>query len=251
MSQRSTSNVLGVLSKPLKAAPKESKRFSFLYSLLNPHSVTWQADLYKKTISIVILLDLVSFVLETDEELADYKQVFHLMEMFSSCLFLMEYLARVLTCTERPRYRHHGPIMGRIRFITSSTALIDALSMLPWFLRPLVGFDLPRLTYLRFLRLLRISKTSGAMRATEAVYRVIYYNGEILTVAAFVCIMLVMGTGVALYYLRPPSDGIDGEGSDEQFKSIMATMYLSTMMLTGQGGPEGELPWYTKAIVRK
>jgi hypothetical protein len=26
-------------------------------------------------------------------------------------------------------------------------------------------------------------------------------------------------------------------------------MYLSTMMLTGQGGPDGDLPWYTSGVV--
>jgi hypothetical protein len=26
-------------------------------------------------------------------------------------------------------------------------------------------------------------------------------------------------------------------------------MYLSTLMLTGQGGPDGEIPWYTKGVV--
>jgi hypothetical protein len=26
-------------------------------------------------------------------------------------------------------------------------------------------------------------------------------------------------------------------------------MYLSTMMLTGQGGPSGDLPWYTRGVV--
>ena len=26
-------------------------------------------------------------------------------------------------------------------------------------------------------------------------------------------------------------------------------MYLATLMLTGQGGPDGDLPWYTKAVV--
>eukprot|EP00429_Kryptoperidinium_foliaceum_P132858 CAMPEP_0176286654 /NCGR_PEP_ID=MMETSP0121_2-20121125/53018_1 /TAXON_ID=160619 /ORGANISM="Kryptoperidinium foliaceum, Strain CCMP 1326" /LENGTH=166 /DNA_ID=CAMNT_0017627219 /DNA_START=128 /DNA_END=625 /DNA_ORIENTATION=+ len=26
-------------------------------------------------------------------------------------------------------------------------------------------------------------------------------------------------------------------------------MYLSTLMLTGQGGPEGDMPWYTKGVV--
>lgn len=34
-----------------------------------------------------------------------------------------------------------------------------------------------------------------------------------------------------------------------EFESISATMYLATLMLTGQGGPERDLPWYTKAVV--
>lgn len=35
----------------------------------------------------------------------------------------------------------------------------------------------------------------------------------------------------------------------EDFKSIGSTMYISTLMLTGQGGPDGNLPWYTKGVV--
>jgi len=40
-------------------------------------------------------------------------------------------------------------------------------------------------------------------------------------------------------------------GSAKQFQSILSTMYLSTMILTGQGGPDeaADLPWYTKAVV--
>jgi hypothetical protein len=34
-----------------------------------------------------------------------------------------------------------------------------------------------------------------------------------------------------------------------EFQSILSTMYLSTLMLTGQGGPQGDLPWYTKSGV--
>ncbi|KAL7453417.1 hypothetical protein ACHAWC_005098 [Mediolabrus comicus] len=33
------------------------------------------------------------------------------------------------------------------------------------------------------------------------------------------------------------------------FESIASTMVLSILMLTGQGGPSGKLPWYTQAIV--
>ena len=37
---------------------------------------------------------------------------------------------------------------------------------------------------------------------------------------------------------------------DIGFESLGSTMYLATLMLTGQGGPDdNDLPWYTKAVV--
>ena len=53
----------------------------------------------------------------------------------------------------------------------------------------------------------------------------------------------MMATSTLLWYLKPT------EGSDGQFESIPATFYLSILMLTGQGTPDGVLPWYTKVIV--
>ena len=52
-----------------------------------------------------------------------------------------------------------------------------------------------------------------------------------------------------MYYLRPR--GVDEEGVDDisDFESIGSTMVLSILMLSGQGGPSGKLPWYTQAIV--
>ena len=226
-----------------------SKKFSFLYSLLNARSRQWQAVLFQRVISWVILLDLLSFIFSTEPLLQEpgyekYRDLFHYMEGFSSSIFLLEYLARLKVCTEKPKHRDHGPFWGRYHYILSTSALIDAAATFPFFLTPLLrGYFrssrtivLPRLTYLRFLRLLRLTKTHGAMRATGAVYRVIYYNREILYVASFTCTLLVFGTGVILYYLRPPDLNPDTKGdSAEQFQSILSTMYLSTMMLTGQG----------------
>ena len=86
-------------------------------------------------------------------------------------------------------------------------------------------------------------KTQSYAKAFDAVNRVVYYNSEILYVALMVCIFLVLFTSVLMYYFRPknPVDAQD-------FESIAATMYLSTLMLTGQGGPDGDLPWYTKGL---
>jgi hypothetical protein len=82
----------------------------------------------------------------------------------------------------------------------------------------------------------------------DAVYRVIYYNRQILYVALLVCCFLVLLTAVLLYYLRPPPSDDDPDNA-ASFASIPATLYLSTLMLTGQGGPEGDLPWYTKCVI--
>jgi len=123
-------------------------------------------------------------------------------------------------------------------------ALIDLIATMPFFLEFFLGLDLPTLTYLRAFRLLRILKTTGFSEAVKAVYRVIYYNRQILYVALLICIGLVLVTAVLMYYLRPRN-----AGHSQDFKSLGSTMYLSTLMLTGQGGPDGDIPWYTKGVV--
>jgi hypothetical protein len=161
--------------------PAATQKFSFVYALLNPRSKRWQAVWFRRVIATVILIDLVSFILSTEPSLKGvYNFLFHFLEGVSSSVFLMEYIARVITCVEREKYSGMGPILGRLRFMMSTSALIDALASMPFFLEQLVNVDLPRLTYLRFFRLLRITKTTGAMRATDAVYRVVYYNAEIV-----------------------------------------------------------------------
>lgn len=76
-------------------------------------------------------------------------------------------------------------------------------------------------------------------------YRVIYYNSGILYVATLVCVFLVLITSILLYYCRPK-----GDLANPLFDSLGDTMYMSTLMLTGGGGPDTEnLPWYTKAVV--
>ena len=58
-----------------------------------------------------------------------------------------------------------------------------------------------------------------------------------------------MFTATLLYYLRPKDRDNQYDQSGDHFDSILSTLYLSTLMLTGQGGPEGAMPWYTKLVV--
>ena len=44
-------------------------------------------------------------------------------------------------------------------------------------------------------------------------------------------------------------DDVDLVDDASDFESISKTMVLTTLMLTGQGGPSGKLPWYTQLVV--
>jgi voltage-gated potassium channel len=217
---------------------------SFVYTMLNPRSNAMQAIVFKWFISIVIVADLVAFVISTEPDLDQHhKQFFYVWEGATSSVFLLEYIARLVVVTEAEKYHDQGPIWGRISYAKTTPALIDLLATIPFFAELLTAFSLPTLTYLRAFRLLRILKTSGFADATNSVYRVIYYNRQILYVAFLICVFLVLFTALLMYYLRPK------DSQSPQFQSLGATMYLSTLLLTGQGGPDGELPWYTKGVV--
>ena len=211
------------------------------------------AKIYKGFITTVILWDVVLFILSTDRRIWEsYDQVFYVSEAVVSCMFLLEYLLRLYTCTERAKYKEMGPIRGRLRYMVTFAALIDFLATFPFFVELVFPVDLPTFTYLRVFRLARILRTSGFVRAVDAVYRVLYYNRDILYVALWVGALFIMGTSVLLYVFRPRNieDYKNNVGDLDHFRSLPATLYMATLMLTGQGGPNEEaLPWYTSVVV--
>ena len=207
----------------------QPKSKSFVYTMLNPRCTAWQATAFKSFITVVIILDLVAFIMSTDPDLNEkFSEVYIIWEAVDSWIFLTEYILRLITVTESVKYGTMGPIKGRLRYMMTTSAVIDLVATLPYFLEKFSGYHLPTLTYLRSFRLLRILKTQGFTQAIKSVCRVFRYNSEILYVALWIGIALVLCTGMLMYYLRPR------DGENPQFKSLPATLYLATMMLTGQ-----------------
>jgi voltage-gated potassium channel len=272
--RRSSSRIISATATTA-ISHKKKKKHSFIYSMLSPYSNKWQSRIFKRFIAIVIVTDLILFILstETPNDISSpqsfylTRQFFHVTEGIVSSIFLVEYLARLYCITESTKYATasqnsrssplwmRGSIRARWAYMTTWPALVDLMATLPFFLELAItpghgGHNvdvLPRLTYLRCFRLFRILKTDSYIIAMDAVYRVVYYNREILTVAMLVCFLLVLITSVLLYICRPPATS---DNNIKNFDSIGDTLYISTLMLTGQGGPDGEnLPWYTKAVV--
>ena len=238
------------------AAKKERERrrqerggqgHSFWYSLVSSHSHRTEVVAFRHAIATVIVLNVVCFIIQTDKATdRKYTHLFSIIEAVSSWIFFGEYLLRLCTIHENKRYYHLTNCSARVEFFRSFSSLVDLVSFLPYFLEFVVPFDLPNLQCVRVIRLFRLFKSNSVMSSVDVIARVLYFNSEILCVAFMIDAILILLTSTILYYMAPPPDT---PGVEDDFESIPATMYLSVMMLTGQGQPSGQLPWYTKVIV--
>ena len=243
------SDVISTSSSQRSSSSSRRNPKSMLYTVLNPKSKQRSAQIFKWFISRFIALDFIIFIVSTEPNLDKVALETHLRvwEGLTSSIFLLEYLLRIVTITESPKYAEKGMVWGRVQYVLfQPSMIIDLLATAPFFIEMATGWELPTLTYLRTFRLARILKTAGFSQATDAVYRVLYYNRQIMYLSCYVGFLMIFTTSIMLYYFRPP---ITREDPNEEFQSILSTMYLATLMLTGQGGPEGELPWYTKGVV--
>ncbi|KAJ8907821.1 hypothetical protein NDN08_007925 [Rhodosorus marinus] len=228
--------------KPKRVHEGNVEQRSWLYDTLDPKSNSGSAKFYKYSMSALILLNMLVFVIATDDSInAKYSGLFYVVEGVTSVLFLIDYICRLIVITEHKHFS--DPVWGRIRYLFTPIAVVDAISTFPFFIEIIFSTNLPLTTPLRLFRLTRILKTETVSDAISSAWRVMVFNKDILVVALILCLILTLITSTLLYYFQPQHKG------HQEFESIPATIFLSVLMLTGQGGPDGDLPWYTKMIV--
>ena len=170
-------------------------------------------------------------------------------------LFIAEYVTRFAVAGERAKYRGTA---GRWRFVTSWASIVDLCSFMPWIAEKdyLLGRGqmCPQRRTSGRSRVLRILKTDRFTGAADALGRVFYVNMHILASRDVLAgrmrwtSSLLCGHARGSYCIYTLSLlYYSGDGA-EGFESIPATMYLSILMLTGQGEPDGELTTLLKSL---
>ena len=85
--------------------------------MLNPLSKQWQAVAYRYFIFTVIVTDLLLFISSTDPPAARSHGIFvGATDCVVSGIFLLEYVARLVTVTERVKYGKRGALMDRLGY---------------------------------------------------------------------------------------------------------------------------------------
>ena len=177
-------------------------------------------------ISILIVLNVVAIILETEKALAsEYKTFFNYFELFSIFIFSIEYLLRLWSCVSADVYKN--PLTGRIKYFFSPMAIIDLISIAPFFIAYFV-VDARILRILRLLRIFRITKHFRYSKTFQIIVITIDKKKEELLSALvlMLCLLLICSTGV--YFA-------ENEAQPYKFSSIISSMWWAVATLTTVG----------------
>jgi voltage-gated potassium channel len=176
-----------------------------------------------------------------------YKTTFEAFEWISVAIFTVEYFLRIWACSEDPRVKYQGPILGRINYALGFYPVVDLISILPnWItlfsvlLDPFFAgeqiVESPDFTTAaRIFRLVRIFKTDKYINAFSLLGTVLWDNRVLLLATSFYSSMMWIISATLLYYTE--CDNSDPE-MQMHFQSIpgayccLTPMYSTTRLKT-------------------
>ena len=186
----------------------------------------WISRLDQKFFTILILLDISAFILETSQPInQNYYWLFRGIGIFSTIIFTLEYGLRLWLCTVDRKYRH--PIWGRLRYGLTPMAIIDFISTFPFYLL-LVFHNLAVLKTLRLLRLARILKIGRHSKSVRSLVKVIITKQEELFITLSIISFLLIIASSLMFFA-------EHDAQPEAFSSIPAAMWWGVVTLTTVG----------------
>lgn len=178
---------------------------------------------------LLITINAIAVIVESVREYrllwGRYLQAF---EVFSVAVFSIEYALRIWSAVDDPwQKRYRDPVKGRLRFASTTMAIIDLLAILPFYLGLIVQLDLRFLRVLRLLRIFKLTRYSGSM---TLLFQVLRKEGRTIGAAMFVLLLLLVIASSLAFIIEGGSDN-----SSEAFSSIPAAMYWAIITMTTVG----------------
>jgi voltage-gated potassium channel len=199
-----------------------------VYILLHPELGNTRWDkIINAFLVILILLNLLAVLLETEPAIyGKYGFYFDAFDTISVGIFSVEYLLRLWSANEDPKYSHW--FRGRLKYVVSWEALVDLLAILPFYLHSIFVFDLRELRLLRLARMLRIFRLTKYTRSTRMIGDVFRHRIKELLISFILTSGLIVIAACLMYFA-------EHNAQPDKFKSIPETLYWSVVTLTTTG----------------
>jgi hypothetical protein len=150
---------------------------------------------------------------------------FEVIDVMAFTIFTIEYIARVYTAPENPKYKHLR--MPRWGHVKTGQAIIDLLAILPFVLESLFSQHID-LRFLRVFRLMRMLKLTRYTSAMETLFKVVMREWQVIFASVFVMMLLVVLTA-SLGYL------FEHEAQPDKFENIPQSIYWAVVTLASVG----------------
>ena len=165
-------------------------------------------------------------VLETVPDLAmRFGTLFTIIEITAVVVFTLEYLLRLWSAPDHTPYSELTPGQARWSFVLTGSALIDLLSIVPFYLAIFVPADLRILLLFRLLRFFKLARYSPGMRSLMAALEA---ERKALFASAVVLFGLVLIAAAAMHL-------VEHEAQPDRFGSIPESMWWAIVTLTTVG----------------
>jgi hypothetical protein len=198
-----------------------------IYALVNETPTSGQLhQIFDFFIVVWVIISVLAVILESVHSINYHlHSEFMILDILAVAIFSTEYLMRMYSCTENPKYQDW--LSGRLKNATSPSSLIDLLAVLPFYLESLLHhlFDLRFLRVFRLMRLLKLARYSGA---TQSLFIVIKREWPVMKASAFIMILLVM-LAACLGYL------FEHEAQPDKFENIPQSIYWAVITLASVG----------------
>ncbi len=222
-----------------RAAKRKNERVApqYIHSMLNPHSKRQQAIVYRWSMTVLTVVSLVSYLVESlprVQRTPVLPDVFDAIDGGVSVIFLGDFCLRLLVAPDVRRYRALGPCYARLRWLISWDSVVLSVATFPFFIDLLDGHQtFANFSWLRVFRVFLLFRTSRFSQSWHMVSRVVFVNRSVLLVSLAFVFFMVLITASLLYSLSDRATRTANE-----LDSIPDAAYLAILMLVGQAMPE-------------
>ena len=197
-----------------------------VFRQVDPAARTKGLSLTNKMVALLIIASVASAILETEPLIAAGRdRMFRTLELGFGIVFLIEYLVRLWVSDLSPDFA--GSRWPRLRFITSPSAIIDLIAILPAMLAMAAGGTLA-LRFVRFFRLLRLAKLGRFSRAWQDLAGAIKARREELLIAFSLAGFVMIIASTLLYWA-------EADAQPDKFGSIPRAAWWAIVTLTTVG----------------
>ena len=177
-------------------------------------------------IILLIMANVVAIVLESHKPIGDaYAENFYIFELFSVLIFTIEYIARVWSIVEMPKYHGIPHWKARLKYLFTPLAIIDLLAIAPFYLSLFFVVDL---RYLRMMRMLRLLKLAHYFKGFDIFLSVLSKEIVAIASAVLMVVILVIISASLMYTLERGAQ-------PEAFNSIPHSIWWAVVTMTTVG----------------